>query len=115
MKETLTIAEIFESAGFSDAQAAALTRAIEAFTRAALDDFEDNEQESRRRHRSQHRGAQGGTPDDPHGRRKVRADYEKSRADFETTIREQPRWLAAINFSAGALAVAATGSLIHLK
>jgi hypothetical protein len=109
MTDTLTVAEKLKEAGFSEAQAAALTRAIEAAAtaKAELVEAQMNKDLAAIIERSDAKFEQ------------INAKSEASTAKLETslerTVRDQTRWIATIVFSAIGLLVAAYGIVSHLK
>jgi hypothetical protein len=94
----LTVAEKLKEAGFSEVQAAALTRAIEAAAtaKAELVEARMNKDLETIIERSD-------------------AKFERSNASFEKTVREQTRWIATIVFSAIGLMIAFYGIALHFK
>ena len=91
MTDTLTVVEKLKEAGFSEVQAAALTRAIEAVAtaKAELVDARMNKD--------------------------LETVVERTNASFEKTVREQTRWIATIVFSAIGLMIAFYGIALHFK
>jgi hypothetical protein len=98
MIDTVTVAEKLKEAGFSEVQAAALTRAIEAAAtiKAELVEARMNKDLETIIERSD-------------------AKFERSNASFEKTVREQTRWIATIVFSAIGLMIAFYGIALHFK
>jgi hypothetical protein len=76
MTDTLTVVEKLKEAGFSEVQAAALTRAIEAVATAKAELVEARMNKD------------------------LETVVERTNASFEKTVREQTRWIATIVFSA---------------
>ena len=91
MTDTLTVAEKLKEVGFSEAQAAALTCAIDAAAlgKAKLVEARMNKD--------------------------LETIIERSNASFEKTVREQTRWIATIVFSAIGLMIALYGIALHFK
>ena len=102
MTDTLTVAEKLKEVGFSEAQAAALTRAIEAAAtaKAELVEAQMNKDLAALIERSD---------------AKFEASNAKLEASIEKTARDQTRWFATIVFSAIGFPVAAYGIVSHLK
>jgi hypothetical protein len=91
MTDTLTVAEKLKEAGFSETQAAALTRAIEAAATAKAELVEARMNKD------------------------LETVVERTNASFEKTVREQTRWIATIVFSAIGLMIAFYGIAFHFK
>ena len=91
MTDTLTVAEKLKEAGFSETQAAALTRAIEAAATAKAELVEARMNKD------------------------LETVVERTNASFEKTVREQTRWIATIVFSAIGLMIAFYGIALHFK
>ena len=91
MTDTLTVVEKLKEAGFSEVQAAALTRAIEAVATAKAELVEARMNKD------------------------LETIIERSDASFEKTVREQTRWIATIVFSAIGLMIAFYGIALHFK
>jgi hypothetical protein len=91
MTDTLTVAEKLKEAGFSEVQAAALTRAIEAVATAKAELVEARMNKD------------------------LETVVERTNASFEKTVREQTRWIATIVFSAIGLMIAFYGIALHFK
>ena len=91
MTDTLTVVEKLKEAGFSEVQAAALTRAIEAVATAKAELVEARMNKD------------------------LETVVERTNASFEKTVREQPRWIATIVFSAIGLMIAFYGIALHFK
>jgi hypothetical protein len=91
MTDTLTVAEKLKEAGFSEVQAAALTRAIEAAATAKAELVEARMNKD------------------------LETVVERTNASFEKTVREQTRWIATIVFSAIGLMIAFYGIALHFK
>ena len=91
MTDTLTVVEKLKEAGFSEVQAAALTRAIEAVATAKAELVEARMNKD------------------------LETVVERTNASFEKTVREQTRWIATIVFSAIGLIIAAYGIVAHFK
>jgi hypothetical protein len=91
MTDTLTVAEKLKEAGFSEPQAAALTRAIEAAATAKAELVEARMNKD------------------------LETVVERTNASFEKTVREQTRWIATIVFSAIGLMIAFYGIALHFK
>ena len=87
----LTVAEKLKEAGFSEVQAAALTRAIEAAATAKAELVEARMNKD------------------------LETVVERTNASFEKTVREQTRWIATIVFSAIGLMIAFYGIALHFK
>jgi hypothetical protein len=102
MTDTLTVAEKLKEAGFSEAQAAALTRAIEAAAtaKAELVEARMNKDLAAVIERSD---------------AKIEASNAKLEAAIEKTARDQTRWFATIVFSAMGLLIALLGIALHFK
>jgi hypothetical protein len=102
MTDTLTVAEKLKEVGFSEAQAAALTRAIEAAAtaKAELVEAQMNKDLAALIERSD---------------AKFEASNAKLEASIEKTARDQTRWFATIVFSAIGLLIAAYGIVSHFK
>jgi hypothetical protein len=102
MTDTLTVAEKLKEVGFSEAQAAALTRAIEAAAtaKAELVEARMNKDLAAIIERSD---------------AKFEASNAKLEAAIEKTARDQTRWFATIVFSAIGLLIAAYGIVSHFK
>jgi hypothetical protein len=102
MTDTLTIAEKLKEAGFSEIQAAALTRAIDAASAAKADLVEArmNRDLAAVIERSD-------------------AKFEQTNAKFEAaierTVREQTRWFATIVFSGIGVLIALLGLALHFR
>ena len=108
MTDTLTVAEKLKEAGFSEAQAAALTRAIEAAAtaKAELVEARMNKDLAAIIERS----------DAKFERSDARfASNAKLEAAIEKTARDQTRWFATIVFSAMGLLIALLGIALHFK
>jgi hypothetical protein len=91
MTDTLTVAEKLKEAGFSEMQAAALTRAIEAAATAKAELVEARMNKD------------------------LETVVERTNASFEKTVRERTRWIATIVFSAIGLMIAFYGIALHFK
>jgi hypothetical protein len=91
MTDTLTVVEKLKEAGFSEVQAAALTRAIEAIATAKAELVEARMNKD------------------------LETVVERTNASFEKTVREQTRWIATIVFSAIGLMIAFYGIALHFK
>ena len=91
MTDTLTVAEKLKEAGFSEVQAAALTRAIEAAATAKAELVEARMNKD------------------------LETVVERTNASFEKTARDQTRWFATIVFSAIGLLIAFYGIISHFK
>jgi hypothetical protein len=91
MTGTLTVVEKLKEAGFSEVQAAALTRAIEAVATAKAELVEARMNKD------------------------LETVVERTNASFEKTVREQTRWIATIVFSAIGLMIAFYGIALHFK
>jgi hypothetical protein len=91
MTDTLTVVEKLKEAGFSEVQAAALTRAIEAVATAKAELVEARMNKD------------------------LETVVERTNASFEKTVREQTRWIATIVFSAIGLMIAFYGIALHFK
>jgi hypothetical protein len=91
MTDTLTVVEKLKEAGFSQVQAAALTRAIEAVATAKAELVEARMNKD------------------------LETVVERTNASFEKTVREQTRWIATIVFSAIGLMIAFYGIALHFK
>jgi hypothetical protein len=91
MTDTLTVAEKLKEAGFSETQATALTRAIEAAATAKAELVEARMNKD------------------------LETVVERTNASFEKTVREQTRWIATIVFSAIGLMIAFYGIALHFK
>jgi hypothetical protein len=91
MTDTLTVVEKLKEAGFSEVQAAALTRAIEAVATAKAELVEARMNKV------------------------LESVVERTNASFEKTVREQTRWIATIVFSAIGLMIAFYGIALHFK
>ena len=91
MTDTLTVVERLKEAGFSEVQAAALTRAIEAVATAKAELVEARMNKD------------------------LETVVERTNASFEKTVREQTRWIATIVFSAIGLMIAFYGIALHFK
>ena len=91
MTDTLTVVEKLKEAGFSEVQAAALTRAIEAAATAKAELVEARMNKD------------------------LETVVERTNASFEKTVREQTRWIATIVFSAIGLMIAFYGIALHFK
>jgi hypothetical protein len=102
MTDTLTVAEKLKEAGFSETQAAALTRAIEAAAtaKAELVEARMNKDLAAVIERSD---------------AKFEASNAKLEAAIEKTARDQTRWFATIVFSAIGLLIAFFGIVSHFK
>ena len=102
MTDTLTVAEKLKEAGFSEPQAAALTRAIEAAAtaKAELVEARMNKDLAAIIERSD---------------AKFEASNAKLEAAIEKTARDQTRWFATIVFSAIGLLIAFYGIISHFK
>jgi hypothetical protein len=102
MTDTLTVAEKLKEVGFSDTQAAALTRAIEAAAtaKAELVEARMNKDLAAIIERSD---------------AKFEASNAKLEAAIEKTARDQTRWFATIVFSAIGLLIAFYGIISHFK
>ena len=102
MTDTLTVAEKLKEVGFSDTQAAALTRAIEAAAtaKAELVEARMNKDLATIIERSD---------------AKIEASNAKLEAAIEKTARDQTRWFATIVFSAIGLLIAFYGIISHFK
>jgi hypothetical protein len=102
MTDTLTVAEKLKEVGFSEAQAAALTRAIEAAAtaKAELVEARMNKDLAAIIERSD---------------AKSEAANARLEAAIEKTARDQTRWFATIVFSAIGLLIAAYGIVSHFK
>jgi hypothetical protein len=102
MTDTLTVAEKLKEVGFSEAQAAALTRAIEAAAtaKAELVEARMNKDLAAIIERSD---------------AKSEATNARLEAAIEKTARDQTRWFATIVFSAIGLLIAAYGIVSHFK
>ena len=102
MTDTLTVAEKLKEAGFSETQAAALTRAIEAAAtaKAELVEARMNKDLAAIIERSD---------------AKFEASNAKLEAAIEKTARDQTRWFATIVFSAIGLLIAFYGIISHFK
>ena len=87
----LTVAEKLKEAGFSEVQAAALTRAIEAAATAKAELVEARMNKD------------------------LETVVERTNASFEKTVRERTRWIATIVFSAIGLMIAFYGIALHFK
>jgi hypothetical protein len=96
MTNTLTVAKNLKEAGFSEAQAAALTRAIEAAANAKA------ELVAARMSRDLAAIIQ-------------RRDPEFEHSDTENTTRDQTRRIATIAFSAITILIAFYGIVLHFK
>jgi len=96
--DTLTVAEKLKEAGFSETQAAALTRAIEAAATAKAELVEARMNKDLETIIERNAAA-----------------IERSNASFEKTVREQTRWIATIVFSAIGLMIAFYGIALHFK
>jgi predicted nucleic acid-binding protein len=102
MTDTLTIAEKLKEAGFSEVQASALTRAIEAAAaaKAELVEARMNKDLAAVIERSD-------------------AKFEQTNAKFEAaierTVREQTRWFATIVFSGIGVLIAILGLALHFR
>jgi|SRR5271169_637025 hypothetical protein len=109
MTDTLTVAEKLKEVGFSEAQAAALTRAIEATAtaKAELVEAQMNKDLAAIIERSDAKFEANNA--------KFEASNAKLEASIEKTARDQTRWFATIVFSAIGLLVAAYGIVSHLK
>jgi regulator of RNase E activity RraB len=109
MTDTLTVAEKLKEVGFSEAQAAALTRAIEATAtaKAELVEAQMNKDLAAIIERSDAKFEANNA--------KFEASNAKLEASIEKTARDQTRWFATILFSAIGLLVAAYGIVSHLK
>ena len=91
MTDILTVVEKLKEAGFSEVQAAALTRAIEAVATAKAELVEARMNKD------------------------LETVVERTNASFEKTVREQTRWIATIVFSAIGLMIAFYGIALHFK
>jgi hypothetical protein len=91
MTDTLTVVEKLKEAGFSEVQAAALTRTIEAVATAKAELVEARMNKD------------------------LETVVERTNASFEKTVREQTRWIATIVFSAIGLMIAFYGIALHFK
>ncbi len=113
MTDTLTIAEKLKEAGFSEIQAAALTRAIEtaATAKAELVEARMNKDLAAVIERSDAKLDAVIERSDA----KLDAAIERSNAAIERTIREQTRWYATIVFSAIGVLVALFGLALHFR
>jgi hypothetical protein len=102
MTDTLTVAEKLKEVGFSEVQAAALTRAIEAAAtaKAELVEARMNKDLAAVIERSD---------------AKIEASNAKLEAAIEKTARDQTRWFATIVFSAIGLLIAFYGIVSHFK
>jgi hypothetical protein len=102
MTDTLTVAEKLKEVGFSETQAAALTRAIEAAAtaKAELVEARMNKDLAAIIERSD---------------AKSEATNARLEAAIEKTARDQTRWFATIVFSAIGLLIAAYGIVSHFK
>jgi hypothetical protein len=102
MTDTLTVAEKLKEVGFSEVQAAALTRAIEAAAtaKAELVEARMNKDLAAVIERSD---------------AKIEASNAKLEAAIEKTARDQTRWFATIVFSAIGLLIALLGIALHFK
>ncbi len=102
MTDTLTVAEKLKEAGFSETQAAVLTRAIEAAATANTELVEArmNKDLAAVIERSD---------------AKIEASNAKLEAAIEKTARDQTRWFATIVFSAMGLLIALLGIALHFK
>jgi hypothetical protein len=98
MTNTLTVAKNLKEAGFSEAQAAALTRAIEAAANAKA------ELVAARMSRDLAAIIQRRDP-----------EFEHSDTRFENTTRDQTRRIATIAFSAITILIAFYGIVLHFK
>jgi hypothetical protein len=109
MTDTLTVAEKLKEVGFSEAQAAALTRAIEATAtaKAELVEAQMNKDLAAIIERSDAKFEANNA--------KFEASNAKLEASIEKTARDQTRWFATIVFSAIGLLVAAYGIVSHFK
>jgi hypothetical protein len=109
MTDTLTVAEKLKEVGFSEAQAAALTRAIEAAAtaKAELVEARMNKDLAAIIERSDAKLEASNA--------RFEASNAKLEAAFEKTARDQTRWFATIVFSAIGLLIAAYGIVSHFK
>ena len=109
MTDTLTVAEKLKEAGFSEAQAAALTRAIEAAATAKAELVEA------RMNKDLAAIIERSDPKFEQINAQTNARLEANNASFEKTVREQTRWIATIVFSAIGLMIAFYGIALHFK
>ena len=109
MTDTLTVSEKQKEVGFSEAQAAALARAIEAAATATAElvEAQMNKDLAAIIERSDAKFEANNA--------KFEASNAKLEASIEKTARDQTRWFATIVFSAIGLLVAAYGIVSHLK
>jgi regulator of RNase E activity RraB len=109
MTDTLTVAEKLKEVGFSEAQAAALTRAIEAAAtaKAELVEAQMNKDLAALIERSDAKFEASNA--------RFEASNAKLEASIEKTARDQTRWFATIVFSAIGLLIAAYGIVSHFK
>ena len=109
MTDTLTVAEKLKEVGFSDTQAAALTRAIEAAAtaKAELVEARMNKDLAAIIERSDAKLEASNA--------RFEASNAKLEAAFEKTARDQTRWFATIVFSAIGLLIAFYGIVSHFK
>jgi hypothetical protein len=116
MTDTLTVAEKLKEVGFSEAQAAALTRAIEATAtaKAELVEAQMNKDLAAIIERSDAKFEANNAKFEA-SNAKLEASNAKLEASIEKTARDQTRWFATIVFSAIGLLVAAYGIVSHLK
>ncbi len=120
MTDTLTIAEKLKEAGFSEIQAAALTRAIEtaATAKAELVEARMNKDLAAVIERSDAKLDAVIERSDAKldaAIERSNAAIERSNAAIERTIREQTRWYATIVFSAIGVLVAFLGLVLHFR
>jgi hypothetical protein len=113
MPDTLTVAEKLKEVGFSETQAAALTRAIEAVATAKVELVEArmNKDLAAIIERSDARFEQINAQTNA----KFEANNATVEAAIEKTARDQTRWFATIVFSAIGLLIAAYGIVSHVK
>jgi hypothetical protein len=109
MTDTLTVAEKLKEVGFSDTQAAALTRAIEAAAtaKAELVEARMNKDLETIIERSDAKFERSDA--------RLEASNAKLEAAIEKTARDQTRWFATIVFSAIGLLIAFYGIVSHFK
>jgi hypothetical protein len=120
MTDTLTVAEKLKDVGFSEAQAAALTRAIEAAAtaKAELVEARMNKDLAAVIERSDSKFEQINAQTNARleaSNAKLEASNAKLEAAIEKTARDQTRWFATIVFSAIGLLIAAYGIVSHFK
>jgi hypothetical protein len=113
MTDTLTVAEKLKEAGFSETQAAALTRAIEAAAtaKAELVEARMNKDLAAIIERSDAKFEQINAQTNA----RFEASNAKLEAAIEKTARDQTRWFATIVFSAIGLLIALLGIALHFK